>query len=320
MRLLPTVTTTEQVKHMPRDAATYEAAVAHLCDVHGLPSQAPRTKYATGNSIVFAIGTEHVLKLMAPPDVELARTEAQVLAHVHGRLGMPTPALYATGELEGWPYVLMGQLPGLSLKEAWPRIPGLRRLQLLQSLGAALRRLHALPTLPLPIPGDSWERFLVQQREGCVARQRARGVPEAWLEQMPAFLDAVLAQLEPQPPPVLLHTEVMRDHLLVEEREGAWELTGLIDFEPAMCGHPDYELASVGVFVSGGDGALLRAVCAGYGREGGGLSREVRQRALAFTLLHRYSNLRWYLDTVPTAAEVHTLEALADAWWGTETR
>ncbi|HET9450342.1 MAG TPA: aminoglycoside phosphotransferase family protein, partial [Aggregicoccus sp.] len=303
---------------VPRDADTYDAAVAEVCRLQGLPLDAPRVKYAAGSSIVFAVGEGHVVKLFAPLHAEAADTEARVLAHVQGRLGVATPALQASGTLEDWRYVVMTQLPGVSLKEAWPRIPPPRRLQLLEEVGAALRRLHALPPLPLPIPGGSWERFLAQQQAGCVARQRERGVEEAWLAQVPAFLERALARLEPQPSPVLLHTEVMRDHLLVEERAGGWQLSGLIDFEPAMCGHPDYELASVGVFVSGGDPALLRAVCTGYGREGGALTPEVRQRALAFTLLHRYSNLRWYLDVVPLAPEVRTLEALADAWWGTE--
>jgi hypothetical protein len=36
---------------------------------------------------------------------------------------------------------------------------------------------------------------------------------------------------------VPLHTEVMRQHLLTAEGpEGAWPLSGLIDFEPTMRG------------------------------------------------------------------------------------
>jgi len=41
----------------------------------------------------------------------------------------------------------------------------------------------------------------------------------------------------PYRPPVPLHTEVMRQHLLTAEGpEGAWPLSGLIDFEPTMRG------------------------------------------------------------------------------------
>jgi hygromycin-B 7''-O-kinase len=319
MPLLPAVESAEHYwKHL-REASLYDAALGELCRRHGLPPDAPRRKYPAGGSMVFAVGAAHVVKLFAPPHADGAHTETRMLAHVQGRLGVPTPVLHAAGELEGWPYLVMGQLPGASLKEAWPRVPDAQREALLAQLGAALGRLHALPQLALPPPGGSWEGFLAAQRQGCVERQRGRGVAEAWLAQVPGFLDAALTPPHPRPPTALLHTEVMRDHTLVkEDADGRWTLTGLIDFEPAMQGHPDYELASVGVFLSGGEPALLRAFCTGYGWEGGALPEAVRRRALAFALLHRYSNFRWYLETVPPPEGCDTLEALADAWWATD--
>src|SRR6266540_6223054 len=86
---------------------------------------------------------------------------------------------------------------------------------------------------------------------GCVDHQRAAGLHGAWLEQIPAFLDS--ATLDPVPRPVLLHTEVMREHLLVTPHPDGWSLSGLLDFEPAMRGAREYEFAAVGLFVSRGD-------------------------------------------------------------------
>ena len=57
---------------------------------------------------------------------------------------------------------------------------------------------------------------------------------------------------------MLLHTEVMRQHLLaVEGPGGVLRLSGLIDFEPAMRGEREYEFVGVGVFVAEGDGRFL---------------------------------------------------------------
>lgn len=68
--------------------------------------------------------------------------------------------------------------------------------------------------------------------------------------------------------PALLHTEIMREHLLVErDTTGRWRLSGLLDFEPAMIGHADYECAAIGVLVTGGDARLLSRFIAGYGRD-----------------------------------------------------
>jgi hygromycin-B 7''-O-kinase len=47
---------------------------------------------------------------------------------------------------------------------------------------------------------------------------------------------------------VLLHTEVIREHLVVNP--GTWTLSGLLDFEQAMTGDRVYEFAAAGLFVS----------------------------------------------------------------------
>ena len=36
---------------------------------------------------------------------------------------------------------------------------------------------------------------------------------------------------------------------------------------------------------------------------------------MAYTLLHRYSNLRWYLEQVPPPPDTRTLARLAMDWW-----
>jgi hygromycin-B 7''-O-kinase len=93
------------------------------------------------------------------------------------------------------------------------------------------------------------------QRARWVSEQRALSLPALWADQIPRFLDG--AEL-PSRPRVLLHTEVMRQYLLTAEGpEGAWRLSGPIDFEPAMRGEREYELAGVGVFVADGDSRFL---------------------------------------------------------------
>jgi hypothetical protein len=65
--------------------------------------------------------------------------------------------------------------------------------------------------------------------------------------------------LDLPPRRVLLHTEIMREHLLVTPHADGWSLSGLFDFEPAMRGAREYEFASVGLFVSRGDAAFYLA-------------------------------------------------------------
>ena len=113
---------------------------------------------------------------------------------------------------------------------------------------------------------------------------------------------------------VLLHTEIMREHLMVQRRGDRWHFSGLFDFEPAMPGGSLYEFASVGLFVSGGDGPLLRRILRASGCRADDLDESMPCRLMAQALLHRYSNLRWYLERLPLPGAVK-LEQLAHHWF-----
>ena len=147
--------------------------------------------------------------------------------------------------------------------------------------GAAASIDHWWPT--------DWPAFVARQRAQCVSEQRAVGLPARGQTRFPGFLDAVAL---PSGPPVLLHTEVMRQHLLATEGPGgAWRLSGLIDFEPAMRGEREYEFVAVGVFTAAGDARFLTRTLTGYGYHRDQLGPRLRRRLLAWAILHRYGSL-----------------------------
>ena len=173
-----------------------------------------------------------------------------------------------------------------------------------------LAALHALD--PQGSADADWPRFIGDQTARCVASQTAHGLASMWLEQIPRFL---ARNTLPRPTrEALLHTEIMRAHLFAKRGPSGWTLSGLIDFEPAMVGAPEYEFAAVGLFLTCGDGPALRALLLAYGYEPSDLGAALQRRFLAYALLHRYSNLRWYLERRPPPAAT-TLDDLAAAWW-----
>jgi hygromycin-B 7''-O-kinase len=94
----------------------------------------------------------------------------------------------------------------------------------------------------------------------------------------------------------------------------AGRLSGLFDFEPAMVGAPEYDFSSLGLFVSCGDARFLRRTLLAYGYAPHALDEALSCRLMAYTLLHRYSNLRWYLERLPAPGDT-SLEQLATRWW-----
>ncbi|MFE5585848.1 phosphotransferase family protein [Kitasatospora sp. NPDC056531] len=305
--MLPAVETDEQWDAVLPDESVMRPGAEALCarlGVGGLPLE----RFAEGSVPVYAVGEEHALKLFPSAGAHDGVAEARVLSFLDGALPLPTPEVRAAGEyVNGWQYVLMSRLHGEGLAPAWPRIPRPDRERIARDCGEALAALHALDAEPLAnvlAPGN-WIAFLDEQRADAVARQREHGLPEAWLEQIPDFLAA--APLPRVRQRSLLHTEFMREHLITDPAAG-WPLTGLLDFEPAMLGDPAYDLVAVGLFTTRADRHLLGQLLAAYGRP-------FEPRLLmAYTLLHVYSNLPWYLRELKPSAR--TLDALAEEWFG----
>jgi hygromycin-B 7''-O-kinase len=239
-----------------------------------------------------------------------------LLAALAGQLPVPTPHVHAAGEHDGWGYVLMSRLPGVPLDTVWEQASVRDRDQLAGQFGETIAALHRMP------PPDikdwwpaGWPAFVAWQRAQCVSQQRALGLPARWADQIPGFLESVAL---PSSPPVLLHTEVMRQHLLVsEDPGGAWRLSGLIDFEPAMRGEREYEFVSVAVFVAEGDARFLSRTLTSYGYHPDQLGPGLRRRLLTWGILHRYSNLSWWMERLAEPARP-TLDALADCWFAIE--
>ncbi|MFJ8825844.1 aminoglycoside phosphotransferase family protein [Streptomyces sp. NPDC102467] len=307
--MLPLVETDEEWRRVVTDETLLRPGVLDLCRRLGL-SDAEPVRFSEGSRPVYALGDTRVLKLFPAAAAADGVREARVLAHLHGRLPVTTPELLASGTYEnGWAYVLMARLPGEALSPAWPRIPRAGRDRLVDAAGDALAALHALDPAPLGDvvgPAD-WDAFVAGQRAGAVRQQRAHGLSEHWCGQIAAFLDA--AAPAPATERALLHTEFMRQHLLVTD-DGR-RLGGLLDFEPAMIGDPAYDFVAVGLFVTRADPRLMTRFAAAYGRT-------VDPRTvMAYTLLHKYADLPWYLRELPPTDGVAEFDPLAESWFGT---
>lgn len=306
--MLPRVETDEEWGSVVPDETIMRPGAEDLCARLGLGG-APLTRFPDGSQPVYAVGDEHVLKLFPGAAAQDGIAEGRVLSRIQGLLPVPTPRVHDAGPYEnGWQYVLMSRLRGENLAGAWDRVPHADRERIVAEIGEVLAVLHGLDAAPLGDvlgPGD-WGAFVDRQSAGAVEQQRRHELPSAWLDRIPEFLASV--PLPRTPRPSLLHTEVMQQHFLVDP--DGWRLTGLFDFEPAMIGDRAYDFVGVGLFVTRGDPHLLARLTKSYG------TAFDPAELLAYTLLHVYSNLPWYLRELGAPAD-GTLPSLAEAWFGT---
>ncbi len=309
--ILPNNKSQHILSNIREDEHLCSKAIKSICGKHGFPHN--RIKRCSGGStIVYNVDSKYVIKLFSPAYTIDCQREESALRHIEGRLKIPTPKIVATGELDGWPYVVMTRLHGQLLSDVWDFVSSKDRLRLCEELGQILAQLHAIPTENLDLFRMNWADFVSGQYKACIKRQAQVGLNKAWLDSLPSWLETLdIKSCAECPKQVFLHTEIMRQHLFVENTSLGWQYTGLFDFEPAMLGDPAYDFASVSLFISGGDPHLLSAVLKGYGHT----FANAPDKFMTYALLHKYSNFKWYLEIAPPFRQTYSWNDLKNAWF-----
>jgi hygromycin-B 7''-O-kinase len=305
------------------DAANYEShfndglwqqVAAAICARHNLTYESLR-RSQQGENIIFFVDEQFVIKIFAPFRDSYLREKA-ALELVNGKLGINTPAILATGELEGWSYLIMTKLAGRPAGDVWAEIELHERIEIVSGLGSALRGLHDLapPLSPSALNRD-WQGFVERQAGTCVQQQRACGANPEWLERLPDYVAARLELLPAEYRPVLLHGDVHPGNLLLAPKDGHWKITGLFDFGDSLCGFHEYEFVAPGVLMVQGDRELQRAFLLAYGYQESQLDTNLRARLMLLTILYECSNLRKYALRLTPEAVNYTLDELETAIW-----
>jgi aminoglycoside phosphotransferase (APT) family kinase protein len=224
------------------------------------------------DSVVFAQGGT-VVKLVPPFLAEDAVRDVSVLRRLD--LPVPTPRVEDVRNLEGWTAVRMARLGGWPADRVWARLERADRLRLLTAVGALLQ---AIWRTPLEAADGNPVALLT------MLRVRARRHVEDGFRDPLDFVDRHLP--DPLPAPALLHLDLNDGNLMLEERGGRWELSGVLDFVAARACYPPLDLVTPNVFFCRGDPALLGALLAGAG-----VSGLDPAELSAWHLLHPFSRL-----------------------------
>ena len=278
--------------------------------MHVLASQlapgAALQQVSEGTVLVALLDSDRVLKLYPPFLHDHFVFERAALAQLHGQLALPTPALLASGEYQGWPYILMSQLPGVPLVQHWAALPAGIQCQLLGQIGALTAQVQTLPVGALRDLAPPWPEFLQGQRERCHARQQRTGLPAHLLAQLDTFL---AGPLPPFAREVILTGEYTPMNLMFDALTS--KVCGMFDFGDGLVGAPQMDWLGPLCFLAAGKPAHVQAYFAGLGQS---LDAPLRLGLLRLLLLHRYSNLQAQL-ALPEWQHSPTFEELAARLW-----
>ncbi|MBL8329109.1 MAG: phosphotransferase [Rubrivivax sp.] len=313
------------------DVPRWRPLVEPLAARHARPGESLRA-LDEGTVLVVLIGQRAVFKLYPPFMQGHAAFERATLALLSSLGAQPlpvaTPQLLEAGEEQGWPWLLMSQLPGQVLTPLWAGLSEPDRCALLQHIGRAMAAAHALPRervqalAPLALAGGDWAAWIAQQRAGCRARQQRTGLPTHLLDQVETFVSGPV----PMPPPgetVLLTGEYTPMNLLIDPAQPD-RLSGMFDFGDGLLGARQMDWLGPLVFLAAGHSQRVRALLQAYGAADSGTANarpapeaDWRLPALRLLLLHRYSNLQAQLR-LPGWQTSASFEALAHRLWPLE--
>lgn len=297
--LLPSIFNEQEYERLRPQQTIWLQAVSEICQRHHIPTDALQrfgdgTDPAVGSTVVFAAGKDVVVKLFPPFQRKAYAAELGVCQLVYGKLSLVTPEIVAHGTLDGWPYLVMSRLQGTYLSDIWDGLQQAEQHALLLQLADVLRQLHALPTYTLTQLDSAWAATIASRVEGCVARHREQGVSAFWLEQIPSFLASAMPLYPTDFKPAIVSADIHQYHLLATPNAGVWQLSGLFDFDDALVGFHEYDLASAGLFLMAGRSHLLRPFFNAYGYADRDINPQLSRRLLAYTLLHRYRPFNWF--------------------------
>jgi len=294
--VLPTIATIAEYRALYMDPAAWLPAMEAICRRHGLET-ASLQREPPGTHIVFRAGS-YIVKLFSPLWGEDYSSERAVLRHLRG---LPTPQAVAEGEIEGWPYLIITVISGRPVNEVWGRLDAAEKRSIVEQVGAFMRALHEHP--PLPALETDWDRFLAERLEHWEDHHRPDGAWRDWIRgRLSGFYEPAFA-------PVLLNADITDEHVLVVNRAGKWQFSGVIDFGDAMMGHPHYEFVAPLMCLTIGEPSLSRVLVESYGLE---FSPALADRLTTYCLLHQYGRLGDILERYPASDG----EDLVRALWG----
>ena len=261
-----------------------------ICQRHQLTPHLKRSE--SGSHIVYRAGepwNRQWIKLMAPIYQKEMAFEVAGLNAVRGQLSVPTPEIFVQESIEGWPYVILSDVPGESIKRAWPLFTEPQQIYVATQIAKIVLEMRQCRADDLIKGRFEWNSFVDNQYDQCEAQQVKKKLPEPWVQHLKNFLGSFSKSEFKTDQLVFLHCDLSYEHFLVSKDSDQPAISGIIDMADVQYGHPEYELAGPAVFVFKAQPIILSTFLRSCGYSP--LNQRFSEKLLAWCLLHRYFDM-----------------------------
>ncbi|MBL0341170.1 MAG: aminoglycoside 3'-phosphotransferase/choline kinase family protein [Bacteroidetes bacterium] len=293
----------------------WQDIILELCELNNLPKN-DFYPYKDGSNLIASVADKYIIKIFPPFHRHQWESEYRVLKNLNKKIQIPVPELLASGELEdGWTYVIITKLPGVTMESIWGSVGDAAKKHLLRQTGQIMSQVHSLSADELSDLPPTWEEFINSMIERCYERHVRLKAPEWLLKELLEYCSHNIHLLPTNFKPVILTGEYTPFNLLVSQTNNQWNISAMIDFGDAMIGFNEYDLLGPSVFCCEGNFELVAALFEGYGIPYNNVNSDFRTRLMLLMLLHRYSDLNTQIFIPEWSIRAKSLEELEELIW-----
>jgi hygromycin-B 7''-O-kinase len=280
----------------------------HLASKHSLPGDISRK--TEGSSLVFEVGKELFLKATPPFfadsfDVELAANQL-----VASRLTVRTPEILFHGEIENWKYLVSKRVPGIQAALVYRDLSRADLDSVATDLGALIKSYRAVDTGSFEGSFGTWKAYLDERLKNQRSVHLAKGNSLEWVDKICSFVASLASDLVALGPARLIHADLNREHIMLDQIGGRYRVVGLLDLADSMMAPMELEYVLPFLDVFRGSSVLQRRVMNESGFKEKIEPDRFSKLLLALTLQNRFMAFHdWFQPELKSGAT--TLEEIA---------
>jgi hygromycin-B 7''-O-kinase len=264
------------------------------------------TKFDTGSVIVYQLGESDILKIYPYYDFDIYEVEKNVLSFLNQQeLSVEVPELIETGEHEGCPFILMSKVKGQLLSEVQDQLSEDELTKVSINMAEIMNEFHNLDISNLNL-NNEWEKYIENQISSLEDKHKGFGLSEVLLNQIDNYFNRDLIDTKSVS---LLTGEWTPFNVLVNDQ---YEIISVIDFGDCFIGNATYDLLGPPIFTFKNN---KKDFFLSYGIKEVELNSFHEKKLMTYLLIHRYSNLNWFMD-MNNVSDVDTFEEMAKVFYG----
>ncbi len=309
------------------DQTIWQPVVSYICQQHDIEETPFRCINGWANGI-FMLENQLLIKIVPPNWIAQANSEIEALTLLTDyNLPVAIPRIKATGDINGWRYIVMDKLPGTNLHDIWPELAVENKIQIAKQVAQFARQLNQYPLSSRQLTTANsalkldWPNFLLKQRENVYESRKKQGLSAALLADLLPFIDSCEYQAKSdlfnQGKPCLIHCDLHPGNLLAEKIGDSWQLSGVIDFGDAVIGtDPYFELTSPLLFLGQANKSINQAFLDSYGLTMTVDERQAfQQHLLVISLLRHSGDIGYPLKQVPGCTELADWQSISERFF-----